>query len=1109
MRQLWNFERWPGLALIELKLDIEVLRFAVRQRWVSRRMSARFRRSLGWRKDLYQLRQDPSLSDDMGSIKPGLLGWSPPDDTPVEATARSIADEVRRYASPSADFEELQGDIVGNRRRLAKIIAFYLPQFHSFPENDRWWGPGFTEWTNVARAVPRFHGHYQPRIPRDLGFYDLRDDYTMRRQIEMAKRGGLHGFCFYYYNFDGARLLERPLERFLADPSLDMPFCLMWANENWTRRWDGAEAEVLMKQSYDEENIDALVDDLARHMLDPRYIRINGRPLVIIYRPNVIPKAREMVASWREIFEARYGLSPLIFMVQAFGSDDPNEYGFDGAIEFPPHKLQHRTVAVNSEMTIYDTSMTGQIFRYRDFVAASLSFKRSPYPLIRTIFPSWDNDARRQGHGMSTTGSTPSLYRFWLDKMIHYASRYRVFGESMVFINAWNEWAEGTYLEPDLHFGGAYLNETARAVVGLRPPHLKRKVLLVGHDANPHGAQELLLNIGEMLKLEFGCEIEFLLCGDGPMLERYEALAPTRIVKRTSISKVFAELSERGYNEAIVNSLASGWVVEPLRNHFFKVITLVHELPELIRAYKLDSVARAVAKSANEIVFPSSLVLDGFRSIVGEAEFESAVRPQGLYKRLESSPLDRGDVRRELGIGLDTKIVINVGYGDKRKGIDIFADVARRFAADAPEVHFVWAGLTEQPTVEALGPLVDLPNLHWLGHRSDVGRLLAAADVFVLTSREDPFPSVVLEAMASGLPVVAFAGAGGFVDLFDSPDAGALVPLANGEAMADAIRTELARPAEERQFAAERRKSKIARNFSFRDYVFWLLQRLDPELLRVSVVVPNYNYRRYLDQRLSSIFAQTYPLYEVIVLDDASTDGSIEEVEQVTAAAGRGVRVVANEKNSGNVFRQWRKGVELASGDLVWIAEADDASEPQFVATLARKFEGSQVDLAFTDSSSIDADGKRLSSSYQYYYSTVERESLAHSFAVDGTEFAERFMSERNLILNASSAVWRMSSLERALAVEEPDVTDFTVAGDWLLYLRVCSMGGQVGYDSRPLNIHRRAQGVTARTRGETQLREIERLYQIYDRMLPVSDAVRSKRAAYLAQLRQQFAEAG
>jgi glycosyltransferase involved in cell wall biosynthesis len=815
-----------------------------------------------------------------------------------------------------------------------------------------------------------------------------------------------------------------------------------------------------------------------------------------------------MVSSWRKIFEARYGLSPLIFMVQAFGSDDPNEYGFDGAIEFPPHKLQHRAVPANSEMTIYDTSMSGLIFRYRDFIAASLSFKRSPFPLIRTIFPSWDNDARRQGHGMSTTGSTPALYRFWLDKMIRFAGRNRVFGETMVFINAWNEWAEGTYLEPDLHFGGAYLNETARAAIGQRQSHLKRKVLLVGHDAHPHGAQELLLNIGEMLKREFGCEIEFLLCGDGPLLERYEALAPTRLVTQASISKVLSELSDRDYSDAIVNSLASGWVVEPLRNHFFKVITLVHELPELIRAYKLDRVARAVAESANEIVFPSSVVLDGFRSIVGEAAFESTVRPQGLYKRLESSPHDRDDFRRELGLGQDTKIVVNVGYGDQRKGIDIFADVARRFAADAPEVHFVWAGLTDQPTVEALGTLLDLPNLHWLGQRSDVGRLLAAADVFALTSREDPFPSVVLEAMASGLPVVAFEGAGGFVDLFDSPDAGTLVPLADGEAMADAIRAELARPTAERQLATDRRKMNIAQNFSFRDYVFWLLQRLDPELLRVSVVVPNYNYRRYLDQRLGSIFAQTYPVYEIIVLDDASTDGSIDEVEQVTAATGRGVRVVANEKNSGNVFRQWRKGVELVSGDLVWIAEADDASEPQFLATLARKFEGSQVDLAFTDSRSIDADGNHLSSSYQYYYSTVERESLAHSFAIDGTEFAERFMSERNLILNASSTVWRASSLTKALAEEEPDVTEFTVAGDWLLYLRVCGMGGQVGYHSRPLNIHRRAQGVTARTRGDTQLREIERLYQNYDRMFPVTDAVRSKRAAYLSELRRQFADA-
>lgn len=1109
MRQFLSFERWPALALLELKLDMQLLRTAVRQRWVARRMSARFRRSLAWRKDLVQLLQNKSLVEELDTPP---LADAPGGDEGTPSTFgidedSGIVEAVRRYAAPSVDFEEVDATIVGTRAKRAKVIAFYLPQFHAFPENDSWWGKGFTEWTNVARAIPRFDGHYQPRIPRDLGFYDLTDERTMRRQIDLAKAAGLEGFCFYYYNFDGKRLLERPLESFLADPSLDMPFCIMWANENWTRRWDGAESEVLMEQRHTGETTEQLVDDWARHMRDPRYIRVDGRPIVIVYRPNVIPNATEVVKQWRALFRQKHALNPIMLMVQAFGSEDPAEYGFDGAIEFPPHKLHHRAVPVNDEIEFYDRSMKGQIFRYRDFVAASLSFKRPSYPLIKTIFPSWDNEARRQGKGMSTTGSTPELYGYWLDKTIQYARRNPAFGEPFVFINAWNEWAEGTYLEPDIHFGGAYLNETARRIAGVKPDDGRRRVLLVGHDANPHGAQELLLNIGTILAREFGCEIEFMLCGGGPMLDRYRKIAPTTVVSADTVSAAVDAFALRGFSSAIVNSVASGIAIEPLADQSFRIISLVHELPQLITRYGLGAAATDIASHSDELVFPSAMVRDAFAALVG-VSFNAVVRPQGLYKKLETSPSDREDVRSELGVGKHAKIVFNAGFADLRKGIDIFADVARRFADD-PDVHFVWAGLVEGPTREALGAQLDLPNLHFVGQRDDMGRLLAAADVFALTSREDPFPSVVVEALAVGLPVVAFEGAGGFVDLFDTEQSGVLVPLGDDAAMAAAIHDEFARPDEDRAVRAAQRAERIARSFSFKDYAFWLLQRLDPDLLKVSVVVPNYNYERYLGDRLRSIFDQTYPIFETIVLDDASSDHSVALARSTADESQRNIRIVTNDANSGNVFRQWRRGIELASGDLVWIAEADDLARPNFVAVLAEKFAGTNVQFAFTDSSTVDEDGKTLSASYKFYYAKVDASAFVSPMLLSGVEFASRFLSERNLILNASSVIWRREALQRALDDRDPDVSEFVVAGDWLLYLRACRLPGQISYFSRPLNIHRRGKGVTARTRGETQLREIQRIHDLYDRMFGEFQAPEQRRLAYLDELRNQFSRLG
>ena len=211
---------------------------------------------------------------------------------PVIVRATDSPYEVHSVAtSPGKLFEEFDPTIGLKRKPRAKVLAYFLPQFHPIPENDYFWGKGFTEWRNLPRGEPRFEGHIQPKIPRDLGCYDLVESDVYRRQIEMARQAGIHGFCFYHYWFDGKRVLEKPMEKILADPSLDFPFVIMWANENWTRTWEGDDREVLLKQSYHRDDEAPFIDDLARHFKDPRYIRIGDRPLFFIYRPGHIPDA--------------------------------------------------------------------------------------------------------------------------------------------------------------------------------------------------------------------------------------------------------------------------------------------------------------------------------------------------------------------------------------------------------------------------------------------------------------------------------------------------------------------------------------------------------------------------------------------------------------------------------------------------------------------------------------------------------------------------------------------------------------------------------------------------------------------------------------------------
>lgn len=342
-----------------------------------------------------------------------------------------------------------------------KVFAFYLPQFHPIPENDRWWGKGFTEWSRSARARPQFVGHYQPHLPERLGFYDLRLPEVRARQAALARAYGIYGFCYYYYWFGTKTLLERPLTEMLATGEPDFPFCLCWANENWTRRWDGAERELLIEQRYGPELDAALIEDLMPFFRDRRYLRVRGAPVLLVYRPSAIPEPLATTARWRRAVREQ-GLPDLhLVAAQTFGLRDPRPLGFDAAVEFPPHgeNLLETSCAVDE----IEPEFKGVIFDFPAVVSRRLAMPPPPFRLYRTAMAGWDNTPRRGRQATVFHRASPEAYEEWLRALVT-ASRLGHPDHRLVFVNAWNEWAEGAHLEPDKGFGVGYLEATRRAL---------------------------------------------------------------------------------------------------------------------------------------------------------------------------------------------------------------------------------------------------------------------------------------------------------------------------------------------------------------------------------------------------------------------------------------------------------------------------------------------------------------------------------------------------------------------------------------------------------------------------------------------------------------------
>lgn len=1071
---------------------------------------------------------------------PFLVSWS--------ATYRNWKLEVDRLAEARLR-QSLRGPVEADRpvhaelsglprpdSLLARAIAFYLPQFHPIPENDEWWGAGFTEWTNVCRAKPQFEGHDQPIRPGELGYYDLLEHpHVRRRQAALAKQYGLEGFCFYFYWFAGQRLLEAPIEAWAEDEEIDFPFCLCWANESWSRTWDGREQEVLMGQNHTPEDDIAFISYLARYLRNPKYLRVKGRPLVMVYRPGLLPDAKATAERWRTWCREN-GIGEIyLTCTQSFDIADPADFGFDAATEFPPNNMGLEPedglvvpVSDDFECKIYDWSVLPK---------RAEAYEEPAYKLFRGVTPRWDNTARRMNRGTVFVNTGPDEYAGWLRKAaLDVQARFSDPSERLVFINSWNEWAEGAHIEPDLTHGYAWLDATRRGLQSdkdaerVEPAELvhdmagslpapRRKIIVVVHDLHRHGAQYLSLNFVATLHSVFGYDVATIAGGDGALEDRFQVYGPLVQAMRGRTSErdlrdMIRALASDGYTKAIVNSSASGWLAPYLAEQEIECIGLVHELPEIVSLMQLETNQRALDKLAKHVVCASETVRDRTaKEVLGHDWANPVIQPQGLYKRdgiisLDQKAAAHAQLCEEFGVPHSAQFILGVGYGDHRKGVDIFCRWALAAAAADPSLHFIWVGALApemekecQAILSGAGEVA--ANVHLPGFRNETGRFYAAASAFALTSREDPYPSTAIEALDAGTPVFMVAGTGGVADLAGD-GAVTVLPDADPEGFAREVVKLLGDQAALQKAATH--GLEIARSkFGFRSFVGDMLRLLDEPVPKISVIVPNFNYAHHLPQRIASILNQSLPVWEIIFLDDKSSDDSVAVAQKLLHNSSIRYRIIENDENSGSVFAQWKKGVSLAKGDIVWIAEADDWAGRDFLKTAAAAFADPDVAVSYTQSNQVSGAGEILSASYLDYVADVGLTRWRQPFVTEGADELANGLSVKNTLPNVSGVLFRREALQRVLDQYMDEILSYRVAGDWCVYARMAGEG-KFAYDPRPLNYHRRhSESVTISKFGQAEWDEIRRMQAFVAELADVNDDMARRADGYLKHLAERL----
>lgn len=952
-----------------------------------------------------------------------------------------------------------------------RLLAFYLPQFHPIPENDRWWGKGFTEWTNVSKAVPQFKGHYQPRLPGELGFYDLRIPEVIRRQVNLAKNYGIHGFCFHYYWFDGKRLLEKPMDLFMADDDIDFPFCVCWANENWTRRWDGLDDEILIAQEHSPESDLEFIKDLQEIFSHENYIHVGGRPLLVVYRAELLPQPKETVRRWKDYYRNNGLPEPYLVAAQVFGfRGDPEVYGFDAAVEFPPNTLPIQPM--NQAYQPLNSGFDGRFYDYEDLFRNMLDREDPEYTLFKTVMPSWDNTARRLDSPTIFVNATPERYRQWLEEVIRFTRENYPPSRRFAFINAWNEWAEAAYLEPDRKLGYGNLQATADALQNTWTKEKDWKILFVSHDAHLGGAQKSLLSVMRWFKKHTHIDVNILCLAGGRLLPEFEAITkPLMMADLDSLEEEAWKAKLLDYcggkpDLIYANSAASGKSLFWLSSLDVPILTHVRELQSSIERYAgdwMDDIVKHTdAFIANSDATRQNLV-DNYE--IKEEETCVAHSFLELSGREILSEEEKAATREKLGLAKDKTLIFGCGIGMPfRKGADLFIDTARKLIdMDEDKFHFYWIGDfsskedgTSYDKWDELqkklenGPLGD--KVSFLGKKDDPQEYMQAGDIFLLTSREEPIGRVIMEAAEVGLPGICFADAGGAPE-FTGDNAGFVVPYEDTTAMAEMV-AYLMHHSQEWADVGRKARQRVLDMFTG-DFVMPRVLRFCREVAGqkpgVSVIMTNYDHERYLPERLESIYNQSYRDVEIFLMDDASSDDSAQILQEYEEWAD--TQVIINQENTGSPFKLWLEAIPRAEAEIIWIAESDDLSEPEFLETLLPAFDDPEVKLAYCASQVMDEDGL-VKGNYKdmEYLQSLSSTRWEYPYCIPAEQEVNEALGIKNTILNISAVLFRKPELGQCFWNA---LRGMHSGGDTYLILNVIK-GGKVYYDSQPLNLHRR-----------------------------------------------------